>query len=133
MIRERLTEANFLIYCAKIYDNPQMIKSEEFLEDLDRIKYIKKLITRYTESKDVKERLILNHIITLHNCFGIFLAKILYLKMKKQFHFIKPFLVLIDAMPSIIYNVGDEDIIYTDLITMDINIIKALRKIKNEG
>jgi hypothetical protein len=53
--------------------------------------------------------------------------------MKKQFHFIKPFLVLIDAMPSVIYNVGDEDVVYTDLITMDINIIKALRKIKNEG
>jgi len=133
MIKERLTENNFLIYCAKIYDNPQMLKSEEFLEDLDRIKYIKKLITRYTESKDIKERLILNHIITLHNCFGYYLAKILYLKMKKQFQYVKPFLVLIDAMPSVIYNVGDEDIVYTDSIPMDINIIKALRKINNEG
>lgn len=133
MIKERLTEDNFLVYCAKIYDNPQMLKSEEFLEDLDRIKYIKKLITRYTESKDIKERLILNHIITLHNCFGIYLSKILYLKMKKQFQFVKPFLVLIDAMPSVLYNVGDEDIVYTDSIPMDINIIKALRKINNEG
>lgn len=133
MIKERLTEDNFLIYCAKVYDNPQMLKSEEFLEDLDRIKYIKKLITRYTESKDIKERLILNHIITLHNCFGIYLSKILYLKMKKQFQFVKPFLVLIDAMPSVLYNVGDEDIVYTDSIPMDINIIKALRKINNEG
>jgi len=133
MIKEHLTEDNFLIYCAKVYDNPQMLKSEEFLEDLDRIKYIKKLITRYTESKDIKERLILNHIITLHNCFGIYLSKILYLKMKKQFQFVKPFLVLIDAMPSVLYNVGDEDIVYTDSIPMDINIIKALRKINNEG
>ena len=133
MINERLSESNFLIYCAKIYDNPQMLKSEEFLEDLDRIKYIKKLITRYIESKDVRERLILNHIITLHNCFGPYLAKILYLKLKKQFQYVKPFLVFIDALPPIIRKVGEEDIVYTDTIPMDINIIKALRKIKDEG
>ena len=133
MIHEKLTEDNFLIYCAKIYDNPQMLTSEEFLEDLHRIKYIKKLITRYSESKDINERLILNHIITLHNCFGAYLTKILYLKMKKQFHFVKPFLVLIDALPTIIRNVGDDSIVYTDSIPMDLNIIKALRKINNEG
>ena len=133
MINERLTEDNFLIYCAKIYDNPQMLKSEEFLEDLDRIKYIKKLITRYLESRDIKERLILNHVITLHNCFGPYLAKILYVKLKKQFQYVKPFLVFIDALPSVIYNVGDEDVVYTDVIPMDINIIKALRKISDES
>lgn len=133
MLNERLTEDNFLIYCAKIYDNPQMLKSEEFLEDLDRIKYIKKLITRYTDSRDMKERLILNHIITLHNCFGPYLAKILYLKLNKQFQYIKPFLVFIDALPPFMRGVGDEDIVYTDSIPMDINIIRALRKIKDEG
>jgi hypothetical protein len=53
--------------------------------------------------------------------------------MKKQFHFVKPFLVLIDALPAIIHNVGDEIIVYTDSIPMDLNIIKALRKINNEG
>lgn len=133
MIHEKLTEDNFLIYCAKIYDNPQMLKSEEFLEDLDRIKYIKKLITRYIESNNVKETLILNHIITLHNCFGPYLAKILYLKLKKQFHYVKPFLIFIDALPAIIRNVGEEHVVYTDTIPMDINIIKALRKIKDES
>ena len=131
MNHDRLTDDNFLVYCAKIYDNPQMATSDEFLEDLDRIKYIKKLITRYVESNDLKERLILNHIITLHNCFGIHLSKILYLKLEKQFHCIKPFLIMLNALPEVIYNVGNYNKVYTDEIPMDLNIIRALRKINN--
>lgn len=131
MYHNRLTDDNFLVYCAKIYDNPQMTTSEEFIEDLDRIKYIKKLITRYVESNDLKEQLILNHIITLHNCFGVQLSKILYLKLEKQFHCIKPFLIMLNALPEVIYNVGNYNKVYTDEIPMDLNIIKALRKINN--
>ncbi len=131
MYHNRLTDDNFLVYCAKIYDNPQMTTSEEFIEDLDRIKYIKKLITRYIESNDLKEQLILNHIITLHNCFGVHLSKILYLKLEKQFHCIKPFLIMLNALPEVIYNVGNYNKVYTDEIPMDLNIIKALRKINN--
>ena len=108
-----------------------MTTSEEFIEDLDRIKYIKKLITRYVESNDLKEQLILNHIITLHNCFGVHLSKILYLKLEKQFHCIKPFLIMLNALPEVIYNVGNYNKVYTDEIPMDLNIIKALRKINN--
>jgi hypothetical protein len=128
---DHLTDENFLIYCAKVYDNPGMISTEEFIEDLDRIKYIKKLITRYTETGELKERLILNHIITLHNCFGEHLARILYLKAGKQFHHIKPFLVLINALPDVISNVGVHKKIYTDDIPLDIRIVAALRKINN--
>lgn len=131
MYHNRLTDDNFLVYCAKIYDNPQMTTSEEFIEDLDRIKYIKKLITRYVESNDLKEHLILNHIITLHNCFGVHLSKILYLKLEKQFHCVKPFLIMLNALPEVIYNVGNYNKVYTDEIPMDLNIIKALRKINN--
>jgi hypothetical protein len=133
MLREKLTDDNFLIYCAKIYDNPQMSRSEEFLEDLDRIKYIKKLITRYMETSELRERLILNHIITLHNCFNLHLSKILFLKMEKQFSYVKPFLILINALPEVIYNVGVYDKVFTDTVPMDINIIKALRKISVEN
>lgn len=132
MIHEKLTHENFLIYCAKVYDNPQMTSSEEFIEDLDRIKYIKKNITRYIETKELNERLLLNHIITLHNCFGNHLSKILYLKLKPQFYLIKPFLIMINALPNIIHNVNDEHIIYTDDIPMDLNIVKLLRKINDE-
>lgn len=130
-MNDHLTDENFLVYCAKVYDNPGMISTEEFMEDLDRIKYIKKLITRYTETGELKERLILNHIITLHNCFGEHLAKILYLKAEKQFHHIKPFLIMINALPEVINNVGEHKKIYTDVIPLDIRIVRELRKINN--
>ncbi len=126
-----LTEENFLIYCAKVYDNPSMTSTEEFMEDLDRIKYVKKLITRYVETGELKERLILNHIITLHNCFNEHLARILYLKAEKQFEYIKPFLILINALPEVINNVGENKKIYTDSIPLDIKVVSALRKINN--
>lgn len=132
-MNNRLTDDNFLVYCAKVYDNPGMTSTEEFIGDLDRIKYIKKLITRYVETGELKERLILNHIITLHNCFGAALSKIMFLKMEKQFHFVKPFLIMLNALPVIIYNVGEHKKIYTDDIPLDINVVKALRKINNEA
>ena len=125
-----LTEDNFLLFCAKHYDKIQYASTDEFLEDLNRIKYLKKLITRYIESNDLRERLILNHIIILNNCFGpIALNKILYLKLKDQMKYIKPFLILLDIQQSIIYNVGNESIIDTDLIEIDSRIVERLRKV----
>ena len=64
-MNENLTEKNFLLYCASHYDNAKYASTEDFIEDLNRLKYIKKLITRYLEYGELKERLILNHIIVL--------------------------------------------------------------------
>lgn len=130
-MNDLLTDENFLVYCAKLYDNPSMISTEEFIEDLNRIKYIKKLFTRYLDNGELKERLILNHVITLHNCFGMTLAKILYLKLELQFHLVKPFLIMINALPKLITNVRHHEVIYTDDISMDQTIVKALREINN--
>lgn len=127
---EILTENNFLLFCAKHYDNSRYISTEEFVEDLNRIKYIKKLVTRYVENGDLKERLILNHIIVLNNCFGPkALCRILYLKLKPQMMYIKPFLILLNVLPEKLYDVGDEKVIDTDLIEMDQLIIDRLREL----
>jgi len=129
-MNDKLTDDNFLIYCAKYYDNPQCYSTEEFLEDLKRIKYIKKLITRYVESGELKERLILNHLTILSNVFSAeHINRILYLKMKNQFMYIKPFLVLLNILQEKIYNIRDEKIVDTDTIPMDENIINILRKL----
>lgn len=133
MIFEYLTDDNFLIFCAKHYDNPHCHSTEEFIEDLKHIKYIKKLLTRYSEGGELKERLILNHLTILCNLFGPeALCRILYLKMKPQFPFIKPFLVLLNIMPERILNVNGESVIDTALITMDQQIINTLRVLANE-
>lgn len=129
-MNKTLTEDNFLFFCAKQYDNSRYISSEEFAEDLNRIKYIKKLVTRYVENGDLKERLILNHIIVLNNCFGPeAVCRILYLKLKPQMKYIKPFLILLNVLPDKIYNVGNEEIIDTDLIEIDQLIVDKLRNL----
>jgi len=129
----KLTDENFLLYCAHNYDNPQCHSTDEFLEDLQRIKYIKKLITRYTENGDLKERLILNHLTILNNVFGPEpLCRILYLKMRPQYPYLKPFLILLNILPDQFYNVRDELVIKTDIIPMDETIVKKLRELTNE-
>jgi hypothetical protein len=130
MNSEKLTDQNFLLFCAQHYDNSRYISTEEFVEDLNRIKYIKKLVTRYVENGELKERLILNHIIILNNCFGPdILSKILYLKLKTQMKYIKPFLILLEILPEKIYNVGYDTVIDTNLIEMDQFIVDRLRKV----
>jgi len=129
-MNDKLTDKNFLLFCASHYDNARYVSTEDFIEDLSRIKYIKKLITRYVESGELKERLILNHIIILNNCFGPeALCKILYLKLKPQMRYIKPFLILLNILPETIMHVGDEEIVYTDDIEMDELIVASLRKV----
>ena len=80
MNTEAINDKNFILFCASHYDNYEYSSTEDFFDDLKRIKYIKKLVTRYVEKGDLKERLILNHIIVLNNCFGAEItAKILFL------------------------------------------------------
>lgn len=126
---DKLTHENFILFCASHYDNYTYHSTEEFIEDLNRIKYIKKLITRYIDKQELKERLILNHIIILNNCFGPEITcKILYLKCKEQMIYLKPFLVLLNILPEFLYAVGEEEIVETDLIPMDDSIVTKLRK-----
>ncbi len=130
-MNERLDDSNFILYCAKHYDNPQCHDTEEFYEDLRRIKYIKKLITRYIITGELKERLILNHIIILNNVFGPHhLCRILFLKMEKQLKYVKPFLIMLEILPERVNNIGKEGKFFiTDEIEMDLKIVEALRNI----
>lgn len=127
---ERLSESNFILYCARHYDGRYCSSINDFHEDLKRIRYIKKLLTRYEKNKDLKERLILNHIIILNNLFGpTVTCRILYFKLKKHFKYIKPFLVLLQILPTRLYNINTEKVIDLDMIPMDQHIVEALRRI----
>ena len=127
---EPLTDQNFILYCAKHYCNAQCHSSEEFFEDLNKIKYLKKLITRYEITNELKTNLIVNHIIILKNVFGSYhCAKILFLRLDCQMEYIKPFLVMMNLLPEKIYNVGIHETVYTDSIPMNKAIVAELRKI----
>ena len=53
-----LHDGNFLIYAAKYYDSPHLLQ-QEFDEDLKRIKYVKRLLRKYRQTGELKERLVL--------------------------------------------------------------------------
>ena len=68
-MNEHLNESNFLIYAMHHYDNTQCYSLNEFEDDLKKFLYLKKLLSRYKNNGELKERLILNHIIVLYNIF----------------------------------------------------------------
>lgn len=127
---DKLDESNFMLYAAKHYDNPQCFDTLEFYEDLARFKYIKRLFNRYEESGELKERLIVNHLIILYNVFGPATTRMLFFKLNGHLHLLKPFILLLGFLPDKVYGVGVENktIISSD-IPMDENIVKLLRKI----
>ena len=67
---EKITPNNVLMYAIKNYDNTHCEGEKEFEDDLKRFKYIKRLLRKYYDTKVLKERLLLNHIIVLNNVFG---------------------------------------------------------------
>ena len=74
---------------------------DEFEEDLKRFKYIKRLLRKYQDSGDLKERLILNHIIVLNNVFGPEACSTLLLfKLETTlWKYIKPFMEYLNIFP----------------------------------
>ena len=128
---QKLDDSNFILYAAANYDNPQCYDTDEFYDDLKRFKYLKRLFNRYKETGELKERLILNHLIVIYNVFGPTPAtRLLFFKLDGYYDLLKPFLVLMNQMPEIVYGIGPEnkDIKSVDL-SMDSSIIKSLRKI----
>mgnify|MGYP001027062171 FL=1 len=114
---EELNDDNFVLFAAKYYDNPQSMNTDEFYEDLNRFKYLKKLFNRY-EQGDLQERLILNHIIVLSNIFGVRPAVLmLYFKLAEKHHnALRTFLVYLNY------------IVDTDESPFDPIIVEALRE-----
>ena len=70
-IFNELNDENFTLFAIKHYKNPQCLSTEEFYEDIRRFRYLKRLLKRYYKNGELRERLILNHIIILSNLFGV--------------------------------------------------------------
>ena len=124
-----LTEENFNIYAIKHYDNPTCMGMAEFNDDLKRFRYIKRLLNKYTTERNLKDKLLLNHIIVLNNVFGPEASpKMLFFKIEKQYWSqLKTFLVYLNTMPDTISNRGTQ--IKESDIPIDMVIATALRGI----
>lgn len=125
-VKEKLTESNFLLYAMHHYDNTQCHSVQEFEEDLKRFLYLKKLFSRYKNNGELRERLILNHIIVLYNLFGDCASHMLFYKIDKtNWDTMITFLVYLNRMPAEIPEYG---IVLSD-IKLDETVINVLRKI----
>ena len=114
------------MYAMKHYDNPQCKNIEEFHEDMNRIKYLKRLFRKYKTSGTLRERLILNHLIIFCNVFGTEAAsRLLFSRIEDDLHiYLKTFLIFLDSLPE---NIPEVDLV---TIPLDRRIIAKLREIK---
>ena len=97
---EKITPNNVLMYAIKNYDNPHCEGEKEFEDDLKRFKYIKRLLRKYYDTKVLKERLLLNHIIVLNNVFGpdAWATLLLYKVQKEYWSALKSFLLYLNIL-----------------------------------
>ena len=125
-----MDESNFFLYAAHHYLNP-CVDQQEFLDDLNRIKNLRRLFGRYEKHGELKERLILNHLMVLYNVFEHrALTRMLVFKLYDYLHILKPFLMLLNYLPEIVDNIGiDSETVRTNEIVMDMRIVDVLRKI----
>ena len=131
MLFDDLTDDNFLMYAMKEYNDIQCTDIEEFYDDLKKIKYIKRLFNIYKNTGQLKERLILNHLIVFYNVFPIQSGtRILFYKIERDFWpMLKTFLIFLDRMPEKIDSIRGETIRTSD-IQLDEGIVTRLRSIK---
>ena len=131
MIFDDLNDDNFLMYAMKEYNDVQCTDIEEFYDDLKKIKYIKRLFNIYKNNGQLKERLILNHLIVFYNVFSVQAGtRILFYKIEKDFWpMLKTFLIFLDRMPEKIDSIRGETIRASD-IQLDDGIVTRLRSIK---
>jgi len=123
-----LNDSNIELYAIKYYINHNCIDKEEFIEDYNRFKYIKRLVKKYVQSGELRERLILNHLVILFNTFETKACiRMLYFKMKEYFHILKPFLILMNRLPKEIKDENNQ-IVYMSYIPLDNNIVEVIRK-----
>ena len=127
----QLDEGNFSLFAAKHYENTNCTDILEFHDDLNRIRYIKRLLKLYSDTGQLKERLILNHMITLYNVFEAeACTKMLVFKLYEYMPQLKTFLAYLNFWPERIEGLGYNNItLRSDEVEIDPYIESVLEKL----
>lgn len=125
MDETQICDEDFLVFALQHYENPQCISLEEFYEDLDRIKYLKRLMNRVDGDNGQRNRLVLNHIIILTNVFGARNAnRILFFRMEQKYHkYLKTYLHFLNMLVAEIPEAN------LAVVEIDNKLFEELRKI----
>ena len=101
MIFNELNDDNYLIFAIKHYDNPQAVTYEDFLNDMKKFKYVKRLLKRYKKTGDLKSHLLINHFIVLYNVFQDATTPLLFYKIEKElWEPMKTFIMFLGKLPE---------------------------------
>jgi hypothetical protein len=126
-----LTEGNFQMFAMKAYVNPHCTDILEFHDDLKRIRYVKRLLRKYKETGELKERLIINHLVVLYNTFEPrAMTRMLFLKLDDYLDCLKPFLILLSYWddPKKLGKINGK--IFNDSeVSLDFGVIHVIRQI----
>ena len=123
---KKLTENNFLQYALNNYDNPSCATLEEFEDDLKKFLYLNKLLQRYKKNEDLRERLILNHIIVIYNLWGNAATEMLFHKVEEEhWSSLIVFLTYLGRLPEFIQGTS----VRATSLTHDEKIVEILREI----
>ena len=127
---ENLTNDNVMMFAIKAYDKPNCILSE-FKEDMKRFNYLKRLFRRYRKVDELREQLVINHLVILCNVFTPEIAtRLLFFKMSKDdYSTLKTYLLFLSCMPEKVKGIKGQDIISSE-IPVDMKIADKLRKFK---
>jgi hypothetical protein len=124
-----LNDETFIMYAIKNYDNPNCTGLTEFHDDVQRFKYLKRLF-RKANRGELKERLILNHLVVLYNLFGAEAAtRMLFYKIDNiDWPQLKTFLVFLNFMPENLVLADGSNMPSADIALVPA-LIDVLRKI----
>jgi len=101
MFFDELTESNHVLFAIKHYENPQSVTVDDFMEDMKKFKYLKRLFKRYLNSDVLRVNLILNHLIILFNVFGEGTIPLLMYKLEHEYwSILKTFLIYLNRYPE---------------------------------
>jgi hypothetical protein len=127
MTFDNLTSDNILLYCMKAYDRPNMLMSE-FKDDMKRFNYLKRLFKRYRKENELREQLVINHLVVLYNVFGPEVAtRLLFYKLTKDdYSILKTYLLFLNLMPDVVRGIRGSDIVSSD-IPVDLKLVEVLR------
>jgi len=129
MLFDSVDDSTFMLFAVRSYDNPNCTSVDEFEDDLKRIKYIKRLFKKYKDSGELKERLILNHLIVLYNVFQAeSMTKMLCFKLHDYIAILKSFLEYMSYWPKIVRGVSGRDIVSESVIS-DVFVASTLARV----
>ncbi len=120
---DELNKDNFLLFAVKHYENPTTLTQEEFEEDLNRFKYVKRWLKKFHESGKINSHLLLNHLIIIFNCWDDAAIPMLFFKIDQNcWEYLKAFLLYLNRIPEYPHTPLHD-------IEADINITKILKGI----